>query len=133
MVRDRNYFLWLLAVLRTQDTGNLNSLAGMFRSNFAIRDGERKLLAALCDRGQFKKKRGGQLTPIGKMSPKARRALRADQVRGCRMANFAYSTNSRPRMLVLSGFGWNSAIPKPPGVTLTIRARSANFAIRAGE
>jgi hypothetical protein len=89
MVRDRiNYLRWLLAVLRAQNTGNLDTLGTMFRSNSEIRDRERKLLADLCDRGQFKKKRGGQLTPIGKRSPKARRALLADQVRRLQTGEF---------------------------------------------
>jgi hypothetical protein len=59
MVRDHIWARWMKAILQAQNTGDLSKLADMFRSNFEIRDGERKLLAALCDRGQFKKKRGG--------------------------------------------------------------------------
>src|SRR5207253_10008211 len=46
-----------------------------------IRSGERDLLAALCDRGQFAKKRFGQLTPLFKTSAKDRLALAAMAVR----------------------------------------------------
>src|SRR6476620_5531419 len=81
MVRDHIWARWMTAVLHAQKTGELNKLAAVFLSNYEIRDSERKLLAALCDRGQFKKKRGGQLTPIGKMSLQARYAMLANQVR----------------------------------------------------
>src|SRR5262249_46207226 len=81
MVRDHIWARWMMAILHAQNTGDLSKLADMFRSNFEIRNGERKLLAALCDRGQFKKKRGGQLTPIGKMSLQTRYAMLANQVR----------------------------------------------------
>jgi hypothetical protein len=77
---DQTYAHWFGAVLRAQESGKLDEIAGLLRSKIEIRPQERWLLARLCERRALKRKRGRQLTPVGKSSHKARLMFMAEQV-----------------------------------------------------
>ena len=91
-MRERNpvHGVWLDAILVAQEKGDLAPLAQLLRhKEFDLGRGERLTLATLFDRFRLAKKRGGQRTPIGKVSEKAKLEIMAEDVRKLRAGRAA--------------------------------------------
>lgn len=105
--------IWLYTVLCVQKNGDLGPLADLLRSDVEIGVEERKLLAALCDRFRLQKKRGGQLTPIGKMSARAKLANAAAIVRRVQRGELRYVCELTPNEIRAFGSGMSKEHDQP--------------------
>jgi hypothetical protein len=78
---------WIDALREAEKSGDLTSLACLLRSNTPMEQSTRELMAKLFDRRRLVRKRGGQPTPIFKMSAQDRLLDAARAVRQLRQVN----------------------------------------------
>ena len=81
---------WIDALREAEKSGDLTSLACLLRSNTPMEQSTRELMAKLFDRRRLVRKRGGQPTPIFKMSAQDRLLNAVKAVRQVRQTNKAW-------------------------------------------